>query len=209
MKKMLLSLCGVVAIYAASAQISVGANANYTMYKGDFQQSTPGIGVRGYYEDSYKLSFSLGFTYGMPIKTASSIMVSNGTTAKNVATEMNYNFKAINVMCNYTFVGSEESAGKFYGSFGSWLVLVGMKEKAKESYDATYTPTTPLYKENVNGFTVNLGLGGEYKIGTPSIFLETGIMLPANKVNDAYVENPIPAHFVINAGVKFPLGSRE
>ena len=64
-------------------------------------------------------------------------------------------------------------------------------------------------KGKESGFTINLGLGGEYKFGKPSVFGEAGIALPANKAGDAYIENYIPTHFFLNVGVKFSFGSNE
>ncbi|HWJ29349.1 MAG TPA: hypothetical protein VNS32_22610, partial [Flavisolibacter sp.] len=62
---------------------------------------------------------------------------------------------------------------------------------------------------SANGFTLNFGIGGSYNMGSAVLFGEAGLGLPANKVNDQYVENVIPAQFIFNAGVKIPLGSNE
>ena len=161
-----------------------------------------------YYNASEKYALSLGFTYGAPIKTPSVVTLQdNFGSTKEAASEIRYKFKTFNLAANYTLVGDEESTGKFYGTFGAGLVLVNYKEDIKESYDQNaYTPMDQV-NGKTSGFTINFGIGGEYKLGTPSIFGEAGIALPANKVGDSYVENYIPSHFVFNVGVRLPLGA--
>ncbi len=209
MKKVMLSVCGLVIFYAASAQISVGVNGNYTMYKQDFQKSTPGAGVRVYFNATERVAAVGSFTYGFPIKMPSSVLLSGGTGGSSVASEMVFKFKAINVMANYSFIGDDETAGKFYGIVGAGLVFVNYKENITGTYDKTvYTPAD-LQEGSENGFTLNFGLGGEYKIGTPALFGEVALALPANKVGTSYVTNYIPSHFLFNVGVKFTLGENE
>jgi hypothetical protein len=209
MKKMILSFCGLASVCLASAQLSVGVNGNYTMYKGDFQQKTTGIGARISYDLNPKVTAALSYTHGMPITTASQVtMESNdGSGSRSVASQIKTSFKTFNLLGQYAFIGGgEESAGKFYGIAGVGFVLAKYKEAITETYDkAIYTPMDQV-EGSENGFTLNFGLGGEYSIGTPRLFAEAGLALPANQVNDSYVANVIPAHFVFNAGVKIPLG---
>ncbi|MEI9909321.1 MAG: hypothetical protein WDO71_06470 [Bacteroidota bacterium] len=194
------------------SQFSIGAAANYTAYKGDFGKSTPGAQIRVGYQPSEKISAHFGFTYGLPIKESSSVMIMDdlGNTI-NVPSNIKYNFKTFTLMANYKFIGNDETAGSFYGQFGAGLVLVGYKEDISGNYDHnTYKyPQDQIEKSNENGFTINLGLGGEYKIGMPVIFAEAGLALPANQVNNYYVENVIPTHFILTLGVKIPLGSNS
>lgn len=75
MKKILFSVLAICLMYGASAQFFAGVNANYTMYKGDFQKSTPGAQVRLGYDFDEKITGVLGFTYGIPIKEPSSSFV--------------------------------------------------------------------------------------------------------------------------------------
>lgn len=209
MKKMLLSFCGLAVFFAASAQFSVGVNGNYTMYKQDFQQSSPGAGIRAYFNATEKYSGVGSFTYGFPIKVPSSVMLQSGTGSSSVASEIVYKFKTINVMGNYNFIGDDESAGKFYGIVGGGFVFVNYKEKITGNYDkAVYTPSD-IVDGNESGFTLNFGLGGEYKFGTPALFGELALALPANNVGNAVVENYIPTHIILNVGVKFSLGKNE
>jgi hypothetical protein len=209
MKKLILSFCGLASVCLASAQLSVGVNANYTMYKGDFQKKTPGFGARISYEVQPRVAAVLSYTHGMPIKTESQVTMqsNNGSSSRSMNSQIKTNFKTFNLLGQYTFVGSdEESSGKLYGVFGAGFVLAKYNEAINESYDkSVYTPMDQV-EGNEKGFTLNFGLGGEYQIGTPRLFAEAGLALPANQVNNSYVTNVIPAHFVINVGVKIPLG---
>ena len=208
MKRFFLSLVGVMTLFAASAQFSVGVNANYTMYKADFQKSTPGAQVRASYAFTEKSAAVLSFTYGMPIKTPSSVtMIDNMGNPSSASSEIRYNFKTFNLLGHYTFVGGDGAAGKFYGIAGAGYVLVNYKEVIKDNYDkSVYTPTDQV-NGSESGFTINFGLGGEYRFGAPAVFGEVGVGLPANQQNGQYVENVIPTHIIINLGVKFSFGN--
>lgn len=211
MRKIILSLSATLFVMAASAQFSVGVNANYTMYKGDLQKATPGAQIRASYAASEKTAVQLSFTYGVPIKYASFLTLesNSGSDSKTINSEIAYKFKTINLVGHYGFLGDDETTAKLYGIVGAGLVLVSYDEKPKESYDHNAYTASDLLSGKVNGFTLNFGLGGEYKLGAPSIFAEAGLALPANQVNGTYVENVIPGHFIFNAGVKFDLSSAE
>jgi hypothetical protein len=194
------------------SQFSIGAAANYTAYKADFGKSTPGVQIRAGYAATEKISAHLAFTYGLPIKEASSVRIEDNLgNSIQVPSYIKYNFKTVSVMATYKFIGNDESAGSFYGQFGGALVLVSYKEDINGNYDHnTYQyPQDQIEKASEKGFTINLGLGGEYKIGLPVIFAEAGLALPANQVNNYYVENVIPTHFILNVGIKITLGSND
>src|SRR5436305_14271559 len=129
MKKIYFLLSGLCLIFTASAQVSISVNGNYTMYKGDFKKSTPGAQVRVSYDFYEKMTGVIGFTYGMPINVSgtSYVMDQNGNT-QEVASQMKYNFKTFHFLAHYTFVGDQETAGKFYGIAGAGIVLVSYKE---------------------------------------------------------------------------------
>lgn len=201
-------LCGLIAGTAFS-QFSVGIGANYSQYKGDFQRSTPGAQLRVAYNASEKITANLAFTYGFAIKQISSVSIEDESqNSISVPSEIKFNFKTISLLANYKFIGDDESAGSFYGQFGAGLVLVNYKEDITGSYDKnTYKyPMDLVEKTNESGFTINLGIGGEYRLGTPIVFAEAGIALPANTVNNTYVANVIPIHFTFNLGIKIPIG---
>jgi hypothetical protein len=210
MKKCFLSLLAMFAIMAASAQLSVGVAANYTMYKQEFQKSTSGAQIRAGYNVSEKLTGVLSFTYGMPIKFESSVSLEdNMGNQSSVDSEIKYNFKTINLFGQYSLLGSEETAGKFYGLAGVGFVFVNYKEEVLEDYDKSVYTATDLLKGNESGFTINLGVGGEYNFGTVAAFGEAAIALPANQANGMYIDNAIPTHFIFNFGVRLPIGGGD
>jgi hypothetical protein len=210
MKKTYLSLVLICISVCAFSQFSVGIAANYSAYKGEFKKSTPGGHIRAGYSVNEKITANLGFTYGMPIKQQSAVTVTDDDgNSILVDSDIKYNFKTISLLGNYRFIGDEETSGSFYGQFGASFVLVNYKEDITGSYDKNVYkyPQDLVEKTNESGFTLNFGLGGEYRIGTPVIFGEAGLALPANQVNNSYVENVIPAHFTFSLGIKIPLGS--
>jgi opacity protein-like surface antigen len=212
MKKRILTIM-VLAItsFAAHAQLDfsqlrVELAGNYTMYKGDFQQKTPGAKFRVSLPVSEKAAAGLGFTYHLPVKVPSTVLISGGGST---ASEVVYNFKTITLDANYFFGGEKSEGFTAYGTGGASFILVSYKENITGTIPAGQEATDLLAKASLSGFGINLGLGAQYSLGKPKIFGEAGIALPANKVQNQYVSNPIPAHLTFNVGIRFALGEAE
>jgi len=191
---------------AASAQLTVGLNGNFTKYAGELDRSTPGVGVKvGYQKERF--AFELGFTNGFAITEEGTTMAYNSTTGaqKPVPAEARLSFKTISLMSNRTLIGDEESTGSFYLGFGASFVIANYKEKVKGSLESGYT-VSDMSSDSENGFTLNGLLGGEYRLGKPAIFGEVGFSYPANTVGNTFVANAIPAHLGFNLGVRLKLG---
>ena len=209
MKKTLLILViAMITVSAANAQLDfsnmrVDLGMNYTMYKGDFQEKTPGAKIRLSVPASEKAVLGLGFTYGFPIKIASEVSYSGGSS---VPSEIVFNFKTISLEFDYYFGGENEEGFSVYGSGRGGLVLVNWKEKLKGNAPSGQSPEDQLEPGSENGFTLNLALGGQYSLGKIRIFGDAGVGIPANQVNGQYVENVIPAHIIFNAGIRISLG---
>lgn len=75
MKKTYLSLLLICVSACAFSQFSAGIAGNYSAYKGDFRKSTPGAHLRFSYSANEKITANLGFTYGMPIKQKSLVLL--------------------------------------------------------------------------------------------------------------------------------------
>lgn len=206
MRKTILLLCGMASVCMASAQLTVGAFGNYSKYATSPSLGTPGIGVRASYEAD-RIAAVLSFTNGFAIKEKSSTVVTNNATfeTKNVASEQKLSFKTITLIGHRTLIGDEETTGKFYFGAGASFVIAKYSENITEKYDQAFT-APEMESGSENGFVINGVLGGEFKLGTPSLFVEAGYGLPANQVNNAYVENVIPGHLTVNVGIKIPLG---
>lgn len=122
---------------------------------------TPGFALRA---DTEKLTLTLGFTYGLPIKSPSTVNLihnTNGST-EAVASGFDYRFKTFSLMGHYTLLCNAETAGRFYASAGAGLVLVSFNEKIRENYDkANYTHLDLFEGGKESGFVMNLGIGGQ------------------------------------------------
>lgn len=184
------------------SQTRIELSGNYTMYKGEFQQKTPGVKLRVSVPFSEKIAGGLSFTYHLPIKVASEVSLSGGGST---ASEFVYNFKTIGLDANYYFMDPEESAFAPYGTVGISFIAVSYKETIKGTIPQGEQALDLTPDESTSGFGLNFGLGAQYSFGQPKVFGEAGIVLPANKVQESFVSNPIPAHFVFNVGVRFAL----
>lgn len=211
MKKILLSFAiAMIAAPVVNAQLDfssmrVDVGANYTMYKGDFQQKTPGVKVRLSVPDNEAIAVGVSFTYGFPIKIASEMAFTGGST---VPSEVVFNFKTIALEADYYFGGEKEEGLSVYASGRMGLVLVNYKEKLKGTAPSGEEPAYDNVSGKDNGFTINLALGTQYAVGGRlRLFADAGVALPANQVGGQYVENVIPFHIMFNAGVRFSLGA--
>ncbi len=197
--------------FSANGQVSesafsIGVAGNYTMYKGSFQQSTPGFKVEAGYGLRDGAAITLGFTKASVIKYASSISSSDGTNTTSTSSEIVTNFTTVSLIGQYRVVGDDETAFNLYIPVGGSYVMAKYEEKETQAIPTGYTPTDKMEPGKQSGFTLNLGVGAQYSLGTPMVFGEAGLALPANKVGNTYVENYIPAHFIFNVGVRFSFG---
>ena len=200
-KSLLLSALLLTVSIAANAQfnvanLSVGLHGNYAMYKGDLNKSTPGAGLRIGYNFGEKTSAIVGFTYGFPIKDSG---VKEGTNYNSQV-----NLSTISVSAMYHLIGTTEDNFSFYIPVGGAYVMSTSK--------LTITGK-PEFSEKASGFTINAGLGAQFKIGRPILFVEGQFALPSGssssntRTGSVGNDNPIPFHTLFNIGLKIPLGS--
>ena len=191
-------------------QISAGLYGNYTMYKGDFGKSTPGVGVEVGYNLMGGKGGALSYTKGFAITQPSTIISTDGLgNTKTTAAELSTSFSTISLMGQYRFIGDDDKAFGLHGRVGASYVIATTKENEKEAIPTGYTAFDKIGTQSDNGLTINLGLGAQYKFGNPVVFFNGGIALPANKVNDATVANYIPAQFTFNLGVRIGFGESK
>lgn len=211
-KKITILLSGLAISFMGMAQMSasdffIGAAGNYTMYKGGFDKSTPGLKLEVGYGLKEKIGFTFGFTKAFAINQASAIdSYDQNGNSKTTPSNVKINFSTVSLNAKYRFIGDEESAVNVYAPAGFSYVIANMKETPAEAIPSGYAAADQIESQNLTGFTINLGLGIGYNIGLPQIFAEGGISLPANKVGNNYVENQIPAHYTVNAGIRIPFG---
>jgi hypothetical protein len=214
MKTIASLVMGILFACSASAQFDVSnfsasLSGNYTMYKKDFKESTPGIKLDLGYSIDEKTRIMLGYTYQMPIKVASVITSTDGIESTETPSEVKFDFTTISLAGNYSFINSEEEKFNLYGILGASLVMVKYKEEPKSPLPAGTIDSDQAEPGKENGFVINLGLGAQYNLGTIRLFADGGIGIPANQTGNTYTYNPIPFHILFNAGVRIPFGTRE
>ncbi|HEY0054288.1 MAG TPA: outer membrane beta-barrel protein [Pedobacter sp.] len=193
MKKILLCAVLVAALTSTSnAQLNVGLNGNYINYGSDTKK-VPGAQLRVGYTFREKYAAYAGFSYSMPAKQ---ILSSSSTASAEQDSYMALSLSAI-----YHLIGRSDSKFSLYIPAGASYVLATNK--------TTIDGVTE--KEKSSGPTINAGLGTQFAIGTPIIFLEAAIAMPANSTSNTVtgvtaLNNSIPFHTILNLGVKLPLG---
>ena len=207
MRKIFLSVLGMMSLLCASAQFSAGAAYNYTMYKQNFRESTPGIHVRGGYLLSDRFSIVASYTHALTVKEPffMNIYDGYGNFAGGVESQERYHFKTISLQGLYNFIGTEKTLGSVYATVGGGLILLHMKERITGDLHQGFFAYREVETENESSMAVNFGLGGQYKLagdykcGTPAIFGEVLMSYPTNEANGQYIQNAIS----INVGFKF------
>ena len=148
---------------------------------------------------------TLAFSSAFQINKSSTYKVYNPSNeqAYTVASEEKIYSKTLLLSGNYTFLGSAKSKAKFYGTAGIGVTSVCVSETNTEPYDKdVYIPVSGLENKNTNLFKYAVGVGGEYKIGTPSLFGEINYAKsPASEAWETYH----PGHMLFTVGVKMPI----
>jgi len=191
------------------ANFSASVSGNYTMYKKDFKESTPGVKLDLGYSINEKTRVGLGYTYHMAIKQPSVITSTDGIETSETPSDFKFNFMTISLAGNYTFVNTEEDPFSLYGMVGGSFVMVKYKEEPRSALPNGTIDSDQMEPGKENGLMINLGLGAQYNLGTIRAFADAGVAIPANQANDQYISNPIPFHIIFNAGIRIPFGTRS
>ncbi|MFM2358429.1 MAG: hypothetical protein RLY16_422 [Bacteroidota bacterium] len=195
--------------FIAKAQVDFSAinfdlGGNYTRYMGDFQQSAKAIKIKVSVPFNEKFRLGIGYTHALKIKIPSTVSLYSGNELNS---EIVYNFKTYSLNCNYFFNEQEDEGLNAYLLGGASLVMVTGKENVLQPVPTGDGISNLAVIESVNGFSIHGGIGAEYSFGIPKVFAEAEFALPANRVNNVEVSNPIPAHLMFNVGFRFGLGS--
>jgi hypothetical protein len=154
--------------------------------------------LRGSYNITEKLAGSVALTYSLPMKQSESF---NGTNLQGT-----YSVVSVGAQAIWHIIGAYDDDFSLYLPFGA-AYIIG-KAKYKGSIAGITPDDAPL-----SGPTFNLGLGAQYRIGTPYIFAEAGAAFPANQTTNSRtgtsssVENNAPGHTIISLGIRIPLDS--
>ena len=207
MKKLILLSAILFSVFVASAQISIGVAGNYYKFCEDYLSNTPGWQVRGSYEMSKKFSMILSYSSAFQINKSSNITLIDPTDEQlsTVASEEKIYSKTLLLSGAYTFLGSAKSKAKFYGTAGMGVASICVSETNTEPYDKdVYIPVSDENK-NKNLFKYAVGVGGEYKIGTPSLFGEMNYVNSPKDFESETFENYHPGHLLFTLGIKMPI----
>lgn len=210
-KKILVGLFLTHGLSAAQAQIDFSAihldiAGNYTKYGGEFQQKTTGARIQASVPVSDRVRVGLGYTHAFPLKLAS-------TTAlypyDYVNSEETYNFKTFTLDVIYNLKDEEGEGFNAYGIAGAGYTMVSIKNEIKEAIPPGFSVNNGWNSENASGLIINFGIGASYSFGLPGVFAEARLSLPSNKVNNVYIENPIPMHIGFNVGLRLSFGDAD
>jgi hypothetical protein len=205
MKKLILLSAVILSAFVASAQISIGVAGNYYKFCDDYLSNTPGWQVRGSYDINKRFSMMLSYSSAFQINKSSTITLidPNNEQLSTVASEEKINSKTLLLSGAYTFLGTAKSKAKFYGTAGIGVASVCVSENNTEPYDKdAYIPVSGLENMNQNLFKYSVGVGGEYKIGKPSLFGEMNYA--KSNASEAW-ETYHPGHMLFTLGIKMPI----
>lgn len=194
-------------------RLGVGAGFAFNRYFGGLGANAYAATLRISYDVSEENSVFGGFSYGFPLTqtfTSSATALSSTTSPYSVDVPVNFsvNFYELFLMYSRYFVGENEDDFSIYGSFGASLAIAATGT-TYGAYDATkYSMrTSESADETYFGFTLNGALGAQFKVGPGFVYGDARIAFPANTVNGAAIENPIPASVGTNVGYKFMFGN--
>lgn len=198
MRKLLLTIAfAATAILTAKAQITISAGTSYSNYGSDVGKATPGVQLRGAYNISPKRAVGFGVSYSLPVKQTMSYGADNFHQTSS--------FMAGNIFGIFHLIGRHDSKFSLYFPLGIGYVLGDMK------YKAVSGGTTTIETEKISGLTANANVGIQVALGAPMVFAEAGFAYPAGNTSNSRTgmtgDNPIPAHSILQLGVRFPFGS--
>lgn len=191
--------------------LSAGAGLSYSSYSS--VGSVVGIQPRIGYDFSEKSTLIVGYNYGVSSPKDNSTInlysIDGSNNSSTVGLETSYSFKTLFVNGQYHFIKDNEAPFGVYGIIGLSYISVSLSSKLG-SFDATkYRPDITLGgEESTSGLGMHVGLGTHYKVSMLKLFGEFQLGIPPNNVQGTYYANPIPFHFIANAGVMIPFGSK-
>lgn len=181
---------------ASFAQFYIGGGIGLNKYGGDYGKFHPSIQPRlGYDYRGGRASILAGFNFS-PVKGKSDF---EGPSEK-ITQEVSMQNAFLHALLR---LGDPENTFHFKFIFGASLDMISIKYKS----DADISDEYP--NESTTGPKLDLGIGGDFKMGNGDMFVELLAGLPANQANGQYIYNPTVAHFGLSVGYNFYFGNRE
>ena len=215
MKKLILSVLLMALVKHSSGQalanLSAGAGISENIYLGlgpytGFNlRAAYNLGDKGQAFLAFNYSFSRDFSYSADANALSSLTypsyISVPYTDKIQLSELHLGYKIL--------LGSENDDDfGFYLHAGLGIVFASVTTTIS-SYDHNlYNLSFVEGTVSEVGFVINAGFGLQYKVGPGYIFLDPRFSIPANRVNNSYVTNPIPISVGGILGYRIPFGSK-
>lgn len=178
---------------------------NYTLYAGEFRKVSPAIKVGATVlvgEENNRVG--LYYTHAFPIKDPGFVPLNPSGSVK---TEYTYNFKTLSL--DYTkFFGTGDKALSAYGKAGAGIVFVDYKERLVQAIPPGNVLANSQLDKDFVITPIFFGLlGTQFSMGKPKVFCEILLGGPATQANNRNVENLMPIHFGINAGIRFAINN--
>jgi len=200
----------VFAIISSSAfsQLSINPHLGYRLNFGEYSNNI-NLGFNGEYMlNNEKNVLYLGVDYYLPSSTDGTIVAYSmqDGTQESLPAAYKTNFFSISFGGKRYFAGDAEDDFAFYMRAGLGLNY-GSTKAEPESYDQNLFAVSEesLEKIKLSSMSINLGLGYEKEFDFGYVFAEGNLNLNATSVNDVEVAWSLPAAFIIQAGVRFPI----
>ncbi len=194
------------------SQFMITGQGSYLKLLGGSDIKNFGFGGKLEYGINEKTVPYLGVNYYLPYKYSGMVegsAFSSATSPQHIEVEAEHSisFTQITLGAKRYLGGSTESTVGFYILAELGYLLAPYKVTIVDDYDENmYEVFSNTGKETLQNFIIDFGLGLDGNLSFGTIFIETKLCLPANKVNDQYVSIDIPASWCTNAGVRFTLG---
>lgn len=207
------------AIFSSSlviAQPSVGLSVGMTKHLGEyFIDLNPTGRVNAFclirFKD--KLVGKFGAAYTFMASDRSTYTLEPKYPGMAPVRDVNYTFSlhgpSINAQARYYVVKDYYSPINMYVPFEVGLHMLFAQGRL-DSYNQIMYDKPSWYdgpqKELLLGYSIGAGIGAEFQVGPPYIFVESQFVFPVNSVNGQPVEPQVPMHVVLDVGLRLNLG---
>jgi hypothetical protein len=213
MKKLLIILTAFTFIYNLHGQIGGGAKLGYDVFLAGYGIKTISVGGFGTFELENEILLRGGLQLGLPYKYTSDYTATaydSDLEPESMSVSGEYKFKTLHVTADgikYFGKGDADNGG-FYGVLGVGLTIAS--EQVVYDYGSIDTNaysvtqrTDEGKKERAAQPMIRGFVGYDVEIDDLHPFVELGLSLAANKVNEQSVGITLPPYFQIAAGVRF------
>ncbi len=197
------------------AQPSIGISTGMTKHLGEFFiDLTPTGRISAFttikFRNKLVGKYGASYTFMSRAKTTYTLdPIINGFVQPR---PVDYIFKlhgpSINVQTRYYAVGDYYSKINMYIPFEVGLHIL-FADGQLDSYNKALYKTPEWYdgpqKDLLVGYSIGAGVGAEFQIGLPVLFLESQFVFPVNSVNGQPVEPVVPMHIVFDVGLRIPI----